>query len=144
MKEIGVVRSITGKKANVTINRHAACGDCGACSVGKEKMTMEAVAFNGIGAKEGEIVEVEMQFTNIMKASMIAYGIPLVMFVVGAIIGFYFLNEMMNLGDSPMPAFFLGTVMTAMTYVIIKIAEKAGKFSKGYEPQITAVIGKCD
>lgn len=144
MKEVGIVRNQKGNKAQVSIQRHAACGDCGACHVGRDKMTMNAFAVNAIGAKEGELVEVEMQFTNVMKAAMIAYGIPLVMFFIGAVVGFYMLNPILGAGESPMPAFFAGLGLTALSYMIIRALEKKGVFTKGYEPHITAILDKCD
>lgn len=144
MKEVGIVRGQQGKKAQVSIQRHAACGDCGACHVGRDKMTMEATAYNGIGAKVGERVEVEMQFANVMKASMIAYGIPLVVFILGAVVGFYWINPRLGAGDSPIPAFIAGLVLTAISYIVIRILEKTGAFTKGYEPLITAILDKCD
>lgn len=144
MKEVGIVRQQQGKKARVSIQRHAACGDCGACHVGKDKMTMEALAYNEIGAEVGALVEVEMQFANVLKASMIAYGIPLVVFIAGAIFGYYLLNPMLGAGESPIPAFVTGIVLTAITYMAIRIMDNKGIFTKGYEPHITAILDSCD
>jgi sigma-E factor negative regulatory protein RseC len=144
MKEVGIVQKMQGNRAHVSIQRHAACGDCGACHVGRDKMTMNAIAYNGVGAEVGDAVEVEMQFTNVMKASMIAYGIPLVVFILGSVFGFYVLNPMLGAGDNPMPAFLSGLVLTILSYFTIRVLEKKGAFSKGYEPNITAVLEKCD
>lgn len=144
MREVGIVKKEQGKRAQVSIQRHVACGDCGACHVGRDKMTMEATALNEIGAKEGELVEVEMQFANVMKASMIAYGIPLMVFILGAVIGFYSINPRFGLGDNPIPAFLTGLGLTALSYIVIRILEKRGVFVKGYEPRITAVLEKCE
>ncbi|NTW70616.1 MAG: SoxR reducing system RseC family protein [Eubacteriaceae bacterium] len=140
MKEIGIVNKLEGNKATVVIKRHAACGDCGACQVGKEKMTMETVAFNKAGAVEGEEVEVELQFSNVMQASFIAYGIPLVMFIVGSLFGFYFINGLMNTPENPITAFICGILMTVLTFIGIRIFEKQGLFAGKYEPQITNII----
>ena len=144
MKEVGIVQGQKGNKAKVSIQRHAACGDCGACHVGRDKMTMEATAYNGIGAKVGELVEVEMQFANVMKASMIAYGVPLMVFILGAVIGFYWINPIIGAGESPIPAFVSGLFLTAVSYMVIRILEKTGAFTNGYEPRITAILDKCD
>ncbi|SHE27076.1 SoxR reducing system RseC family protein [Alkalibacter saccharofermentans] len=142
MKEVGVIKQISGNKASVTIKRHAACGDCGACAVGQEKMTMETVAYNAIGAKEGDAVEVEMQFVNVMQASMIAYGFPLLMFIAGAAIGYYPVNSFMGTPENPVTGFIAGMILTTATYAVIKLAEKKGLFSKGFEPQITNILDK--
>lgn len=144
MKEVGIVQRQVGKKAQVSIQRHAACGDCGACHVGKDKMTMEAMVYNEVGAEVGQLVEVEMQFANVMKASMIAYGIPLVMFILGAVAGFYVLNPLLGYGESPVLPFVTGLALTAISYGIIRALDKKGAFTKGYQPHITAILDTCD
>ena len=70
MKEYGTVTAVHGRKAQVTIARSAMCGDCGACQVGRENLTMEASAENQAGAKPGDEVAVEMEFTNVRYLSM--------------------------------------------------------------------------
>jgi len=44
MKEIGIIVETKGETAKVAIQRHSACGDCGACHMSKEKSTMETIA----------------------------------------------------------------------------------------------------
>src|SRR5690554_3763680 len=92
MREIGHVVSIEGNFAKVVIQRHAACGDCGACQIGQEKMTMEAMVRNPISAKVGQQVEIETETTNILKASFIMYVFPLILFVLGAFLGYNISN----------------------------------------------------
>lgn len=140
MKEVGIVNSIQGNEAKVIIQRNAACGDCGACQVGKDKLTMEVTAKNVIGAKEGDKVEVEMKFVNVLKASFIMYGIPLIMFIVGSIAGYYYSSIVLEQPDNPIFSFLFGIILTAITYLIIKYLDSKGKFSYKYEPQITNII----
>ncbi|MFZ7122035.1 MAG: SoxR reducing system RseC family protein, partial [Eubacteriaceae bacterium] len=140
MKEIGIVNSIRGNEAKVIIQRNAACGDCGACQVGKDKLTMEATAINVIGAKEGDKVEVEMKFVNVLRASFIMYGIPLIMFIVGSIIGYYYSSIVLEQPENPIFSFLFGIILTAITYFVIKYLDSKGKFSHKYEPQITNII----
>lgn len=137
MKEIGIIKEVKGKRASVIIQRSAACGDCGACQVGKEKMTMEANAYNTIGAKEGDKVEVEMEFVNVLKASFILYGIPLVLFIIGILMGEYL--PILPI-DKALNGFVIGSVLMLLSFVIIKYLDQKGVFSLKYEPQITHII----
>lgn len=138
MKEIGIVQEIRGKKAQVVIKRHAACGDCGACQVGKEKMTMETMARNDAGAEVGNEVAVEMEFANVLKATSIMYGIPLIGFILGCAIG-YFLAQAMK-WDMVLVPFFCGIVLVVVSYGVIRKLDKKGKFNSKYEPVITEII----
>ncbi len=137
MKEIGIVEELKGKNAKVLIKRHAACGDCGACQVGKEKMTMEATARNAAGAQVGDTVSVEMEFANVIKATSIMYGIPLIAFVVGCAVG-YFAAVALTL-DLVLIPFFTGILLTVISYLVIRVFDKKGKFNSKYEPVITEI-----
>ena len=107
MEELGKVISVKGNKAKVLINRHAACGECGACQIGKERMTMETLADNKIKAKPGDNVMVYMKFINVIVATSIAYGIPFLFFIFGILAG-WFLAPSFNLDqvwDDPLNCF---------------------------------------
>lgn len=140
MIEIGTVDSIIGKKAKVIIERSAMCGDCGACQVGKDKLTMETTVLNTVNAKVGDRVEVEMAFKNVLGASMIAYGIPLLFFIIGAMLSSLFTGGVEN----PVISFISGLVLMAATFIVIKILDKKDAFSFTYEPQITNIITKTN
>ncbi len=140
MREIGTVASIEGKKAKVIIERSAMCGDCGACQVGKDKLTMETTVLNTAKANEGDRVEVEMTFKNVMKASMIAYGIPLACFIIGAVLASLLTGEVEN----PIPSFISGLALMVISFIVIKVLDKKGAFNKTYQPQITNIITKTN
>ncbi|MEG2546900.1 MAG: SoxR reducing system RseC family protein [Eubacterium sp.] len=138
MKEIGTIQTLNGKKATVKIKRHAACGECGACQVGKEKMTMETLARNDINAEIGDEVAVEMEFANVLKATSIMYGIPLIAFILGCGLGYFFA---VSLGwDEVIVPFFSGIILTIIMYMVIRAFDKKGKFNSKYEPVITEIV----
>ncbi len=138
MKEYGTVTAVHGRKAQVTIARSAMCGDCGACQVGRENLTMEASAENQAGAKPGDEVAVEMEFTNVMKATGIAYGIPLVMMLIGGALGWIFGP---GLGfDQVLASFWTGILFIAVSYIFIKKKKKRGAFKSKYNPVITEIM----
>ena len=70
--------------------RESACsGDCHKCSgCGAAKETVTFTAKNPIGARRGELVKVESQTAPVLKAAVVLYVAPLVLFFLGYYIGF--------------------------------------------------------
>ena len=69
--------------------RESACsGDCHKCSgCGAAKETVTFTAKNPIGARRGELVKVESQTAPVLKAAVVLYVAPLVLFFLGYYIG---------------------------------------------------------
>ncbi len=144
MKEIGVIFENRGKEALVSIQRHAACGDCGACHIGQEKATMETLAQNPIKAQVGETVEVEMEFMSVFKAAFIAYGIPLLVFLIGSVLA-YLMVDIFNLSlDQVLTSFFSGIILMTVSYFVIQQLDKKGVFRGKYMPIITTISTPID
>ena len=61
MRETGKVIEVSGNYAKILIKRGTACGDCGACQVGREKLEMVMTAENVIGADVGDSVEIDLK-----------------------------------------------------------------------------------
>ena len=70
--------------------RESACsGDCHKCSgCGAAKETVTFTAKNPIGARRGELVKVESRTAPVLKAAVVLYVAPLVLFFLGYYIGF--------------------------------------------------------
>ena len=75
--------------ASVLLVRESACsGDCHKCSgCGAAKETMVFAARNAIGASRGDLVKVESATGPVMKAAVVLYVIPLVLFFLGYYLG---------------------------------------------------------
>ena len=75
--------------AEVLLVRESACsGDCHKCSgCGAAKETMIFTAKNAIHASPGDIVKVESATGPVMKAAIVLYVLPLVLFFLGYLIG---------------------------------------------------------
>ena len=75
--------------ATVLLVRESACsGDCHKCSgCGAAKETMIFTAKNAIGAARGDLVKVESATGPVMKAAVVLYVIPLVLFFLGYYLG---------------------------------------------------------
>lgn len=75
--------------ADVLLVRESACsGDCHKCSgCGAAKETMIVRAQNLINARRGDLVKVESATGPVMKAAVVLYVIPLVLFFLGYYLG---------------------------------------------------------
>lgn len=87
MLELATVNKIISDNlVEVAINRSKACGKCCACKpVGNEIFSMRAI--NDVGAKIGDPVEVEYASTEILKATFVVFLLPIVLLVLGYLIG---------------------------------------------------------
>lgn len=75
--------------AQVLLIRESACsGDCHKCSgCGAAKETLLVLAENPIGASPGELVKLRSDTAPVMKAAVVLYILPLVLFFVGYFLG---------------------------------------------------------
>lgn len=86
MLDQGKVIELKGELALVEFSPSAACSECGACHKAKSgKMATEA--YNEVGAKMGEGVEVEVSRAVVTLFPFIAYMVPVLFFFLGIIIG---------------------------------------------------------
>ena len=75
--------------ARVMLVRQSACsGDCHQCSgCGAAKETVFFTARNPVGARPGELVNVETETGPVLKAAALLYLLPVVLFVAGYLVG---------------------------------------------------------
>lgn len=83
MKEIGRVVSVNGNRAVVMVKRTEACAKCGRCAHAhiafgdNSTITIEAVSHEKLSP--GDVVLLEMDNSEYLKATFLVYGLPLVM-----------------------------------------------------------------
>ncbi len=131
MTEVGRVTALEGSKAQVLIRRNAMCGECGACQIGKENMTMNATALNKAGARRGDQVLVEVPSITGINALLISYGIPLLFFLCGIALGWLIAPK-------------VGIIFTVVTYFVIYFLEKRDVFKAKFDPVIVEVLSDED
>ncbi|MEW6600078.1 MAG: SoxR reducing system RseC family protein [Nitrospirota bacterium] len=88
LEETGVVTRIDGNMARVLVQKKSACDGCsieGACKSTPEGMEIEAL--NAAHAEVGQRVKILLTTGEYLKGTIIVYGIPLVVFIAGAIAG---------------------------------------------------------
>ncbi len=142
MIETGIVKESYDNKATIIIQRHSACKKCGVCKIGTDEKTVVTQASNFIGAKAGDRVEVELSFGTLMSASLIIYIIPLLMFFIGCVIGFYLITIHSFGANNPIVSFIGGCIFLIVTYLIIRKMDRMGKFRNKYNMDIVKIIEK--
>ena len=88
-QRVRVLTNNADGSAQVVCVRQSACsGDCHKCSgCGAVEQAMIFTACNPIGARPGDLVNVESATGPILKAAAVLYMLPLVLFIAGYLIG---------------------------------------------------------
>lgn len=88
-QQVRVLSSNPDGSAQVVCVRQSACsGDCHKCSgCGAVEQAMIFTARNPIGARPGDVVNVESATGPVLKAAVVLYMLPLVLFIAGYLVG---------------------------------------------------------
>ena len=135
-----VIELVDGTTAKIKMQKHSACAACGKCASSTDKKDIIVEVDNNIGAKVGDYVEVNMDSVNVIKAAAIVYIVPLIALLGGTIISYGILN-FIDIGmNKEVLSGFIGIVLTAISYLLIKSKDRKFRESRNYIPIITKVI----
>lgn len=135
-----IIEIVDDKTAKLKMQRHSACASCGKCVTSSEKKDILVEVENTIGAKIGDHVEVDMENVKILKATAMAYLIPLLGLLVGTI-GSYFILESVGLKSNiELISAMIGLLTTFICYIILNKNDKKFKDSKDFIPVITKIL----
>lgn len=141
MKEIGIVKEISGSIAIVSVQRQSACDSCPGGSVCKligNEARIEAL--NKVKAKIGDTVEVEFKPYTYLKGTVLIYGIPALMLIIGAIIGKEILGTIFLNIDPDLLSAFSGLSLFILSFFFIKLFSNKFRTKKEYMPVIESII----
>jgi sigma-E factor negative regulatory protein RseC len=139
-EETGIVKSVDGISAIVIIQKsQGGCGTCcSGCDAAKEGLEVEAL--NPVGAEVGQRVRIAFKPYDYIKGVLLVYGIPMVLFILGAIIG-------KRLGELYVPQFSSDLVsaasafaVLALSYLVLQFWSKKASTGKGTHPVIESII----
>lgn len=129
-----VRRTLDNGTAEVLHIRESACsGDCHKCSgCGAAKEAVVFTAQNPIGAEAGDVVRVQSESAPVLKAAVVLYVVPLVLFFLGVALGSLVGSMEYLLGGALFALGLVGVVVydrkvmekTDITYTIVGIAKK--------------------
>lgn len=140
LEETGEVVEINGDLAKVLLHRNTSCDKCGACRMGgKPQIVIEVT--NNINAKKGDVVILQMQPGFLFKAVFLMYTIPLLMLIIGFLVG---QRVALNLGNkidtSENVGIFSGFFFLAMSYSAIRWLDQKWHVGNKFRPVLVGVI----
>ena len=83
MQENGIVIESAGGRAQVRIERTESCEGCHGCLYKADGHFMVADVVDRIGTEPGDRVRIETEAPSPMKASLLVFGVPLLMLFAG-------------------------------------------------------------
>ncbi len=140
IEEEGIVAEIVDGMAKVAVMKKSACEQCAASGVchPADQDLMEAA--NPLGAKKGQKVKVVVAPQVYLKASIILYGIPMAVFIAGAIIAKNLALRMGSEANSDLWAFIAGMVCLLVSFLFIRSYNKKVEKTQKYKPVIVEIL----
>ncbi|MBI5044064.1 MAG: SoxR reducing system RseC family protein [Nitrospirae bacterium] len=142
IEEEGIVIQTFDDKAKVKTIRSSACEGCASASFchpekGTE-MIMEVV--NNIHAKVGERVKIGLKPGVYLKASFLVYMVPIIIFIIGAIIGKELAVYISYSKDSDLFAIITGVILLIPTFIAMRLYNRKIEKDRTYQPVILEVM----
>ena len=138
MREKAIVVASKKQDAQVAIRRTSVCDGCRGCSVGKEGKPLRVWAKNPINAKVGQVVEIELRAKTFLSATLIAYGLPLLAFLIGVGFG-YKVSGLLNITAIEPFAMSMGVGAMFTCFLCIHLFTKREEINKKYSSRIVRV-----
>ncbi|ACL70083.1 SoxR reducing system RseC family protein [Halothermothrix orenii] len=142
MEELGKVIKTEGDKLTVKIIRRSACSKCGhKCGLAgaHEVDEIEVEVDNTVGAKEGQVVKLEMGEQPLVVASMLVYLLPIISLIAGYFITFSLVKA---LGFKPSEAAgVIGSIIFfILSFYLLKVVDKFLSFNRKYHPRVSEIV----
>ena len=139
MDEIGIVKSIHGVIATVSVERKSACEQCAVgCKVTDSGAEIEAV--NRAKAKIGQKVRVELKPYSYLKGSIIVYGLPALALVIGAVVGKEFFSGLFRTMDADIVSAIFGFGAFIIAFILIRFWSMRFEKKSEYKPVIEEIL----
>lgn len=133
MEEVGKVIKIEGEYATVKVDKRSECKKCGMCVFPKNADSIELRATNGIGAKEGDDVNVITSERGKWLGILLVFGVPLLLIAVVFLIAF--LNSW---SEVMMPLIGIGAII--IWFILLGVIDKKLKKLNSFSSEITSVV----
>ena len=136
MTNKGIVTQVSGDVLTIVFDRPEACGDCHNCMRGSEDCAKHTITLRG-KAEKGDVVEVEIDDSNVVAMSATAYLIPLAGFGLG-LGGGWLLSRVLTGLNAELLMALCAVAGTGLAYLVMRALDP--RFAKGrWEPRIISV-----
>jgi sigma-E factor negative regulatory protein RseC len=122
MTEYGEVVDIKGNTAYVKFHRTSACGKCGACGLLSNQNEIVVEMENELNVSAGDYVSVEITMKKALKASAIAYIVPLVMLILGVVFGWLLSGVWGVFPNTDVTMAICGIIFAILSFLLLKVA----------------------
>jgi len=139
MREKAIVISKKKDRAQVEIVRTSACDGCKGCSVGTSGKPLRVWVKNPINAKVGQSVAVELEASKLLSATFIAYGIPLLAFLIGLALA-YKVSEFFNITAVEPFALIIGFGFMLLSFLAIHFYNNKDDTINKYSSRIVDIF----
>jgi sigma-E factor negative regulatory protein RseC len=140
VEEIGVIRSVEGPVATVSVPKKSACEGCSLNVCKPEEQSLLIEALNPLSARVGQRVRIVMKSYTYLQGSLIVYGIPAFALIAGAIIGKeVFSAHIKNLDPDIVSAIF-GSAAFAVSFFAVKLWGRKASRKPGTKPVIEEIL----
>jgi len=138
--EKGIVEKASKRKAIVLIQKSSACATCDSkdsCGVSSDKKIVIEVT-NDLQAKIGDLVELSMPESSLLKLSLLVYLLPVVALIAGACLGAE-LAPVLHM-DTTLASVIVGCSAMAIVFCILKWLDGISNFREKYYPRMTRIL----
>ena len=127
----------------LVLQKHSACASCGKCKdLSSESKEILVEVDNTIGAKIGDYVEVNMENINVLKATALAYLVPLAFLLIGTATSYFVLYSLTGIEEIIIELISgsIGVFLMLVAYILLKKNDKKFHESRKFIPIITRVL----
>lgn len=140
MEEEGIVVETLGTAAKVRIDKKSACEGCSASFICHPKEHDYVDAVNLIGAVAGQKVKILVRPEVYVKASILLYGLPVLVFLTVAVAGKILALQLLGESYSDLAAFCAACLFTAITFMMIIRYHRKNRREHAYNPEIVEIL----
>ena len=126
----------------VEFERSSMCEKCGACERAKAAMRMEVERVGN--AALGDRVEVALPERTVVRASLLAYGLPLALLLLGLALGARLPRALDLPGNADLYALALGLLLAGGAFLLLRLTERRRRSSGRYAPKVVRLEKLCE
>ncbi len=142
--EEGTVLALHGDLAEVLLRKGNSRGLRSKCCYVPDDDTMLVEAHNGIGAEKGDCVIVDIPMSTSVRAAYVLYGIPLLAFLLGLVVGTTLGSILFGGGVGVPLGLVFGFSFLAISYILLsRLYATGSRVSSRYRPVITRILQRA-
>lgn len=135
MVESGRVTAVKGETAKVKVDKKDECSKCGMCLFPQNASSIEFEAQNQIGAKMGDLVEIEKKSDGKLLGTLLAFLVPLLLIGLAVLINYLFIKKEIFI-------LVIAIGLIAVWYIVLALIDKKIKKLERYTTVITKILEK--